>query len=256
MSDELEREFAREIMKRYGIQLTDIPPKDTQTPDFECTLGSDRYTIELKKKEDDPIETAKFIEEFEKGGIVQEIAVIEPRPRLNRIVKDGVRQISAHDPGKSSYSLVWMHCAGRQPDIHYAKSLSTFLGRESLISLNRKHWMWCYYFRDSTFFRLKEKLDAVILTMLISEKATFLLCVNSCSPRYMDFKQSEIFKRMPSKAFLDPIEEEQSGHLIADCALDRKDEGAVLKYLQSKYKLEHLQTIPMNHYSGIQKIPK
>ena len=256
MSDELEREFAREIMKRYGIQLTDIPTKDTQTPDFECILGSDRYTIELKKKEDDSNETAKFIEEFKKGGIVQEIAVIEPRPRLNRIIKDGVRQISAHDPEKSSYSLVWMHCAGRQPDVHYAKSLSTILGRESLSSLNRKHWMWCYYFRDSTFFRLKGRLDAVILTTLISDKATFLLCVNSHSPRYLDFKQSEICKRLPAKALLDPIDEEKIGHLIADCALDRNDEGAVLMYLQTKYNLDHLQTIPMNHYSGTQKIPK
>lgn len=48
MSDELEREFAQEIMKRYGMELVDIPTKDTQTPDFECILGTAPWTGKMR----------------------------------------------------------------------------------------------------------------------------------------------------------------------------------------------------------------
>ena len=43
---------------------------------------------------------------------------------------------------------------------------------------------------------------------------------------------------------------------IADCEIDRKNENEVLKYLQEKYNIDHLQTIPMNQHTGVIALPK
>jgi len=39
--------------------------------------------------------------------------------------------------------------------------------------------------------------------------------------------------------------------LINDSLEDRKDEHIIMAYLRSKYNLEHLQTMPMQQYSGM-----
>ena len=39
--------------------------------------------------------------------------------------------------------------------------------------------------------------------------------------------------------------------MIADCDIDRKKSEDVIRYLQGKYGLDHLQTIPMQQHTGM-----
>ena len=91
--------------------------------------------------------------------------------------------------------------------------------------------MPCYYFHHSGFFRWRNVLDgAVIATPEGAE-----LCLNTFSPRYLTFKQSEM-GGMFGESVVDPIEiEKQGACYTADCEIDRNDENAVLSYLAGKY---------------------
>ena len=65
------------------------------------------------------------------------------------------------------------------------------------------------------------------------------------------FRNSDLVLSM-AKGLCDPdkLEGVENGVMIADCNIDRKDNTGVIRYLQNKYSLDHLQTIPMEQLSG------
>jgi hypothetical protein len=42
----------------------------------------------------------------------------------------------------------------------------------------------------------------------------------------------------------------KDGVIIVDCDVPRNDTGGVISYLQKKYEIDHLQTMPMMQLSG------
>jgi len=136
---------------------------------------------------------------------------------------------------------------GQDPYLHNERFHSTLFGSENLFSLRLPHIIRCYYFHESAFFSWRSYLDGAILTY----QNTVQLCINSLSARAERFRKSEIVLSM-SKGLCDPqkLEESYDHVMIADCDIDRKSPDKVLNYLQEKYGLDHLQTIPMKQHTG------
>lgn len=247
-----EKEFkpiAKEILAGFGLTTFDVPVKDrVLTPDFEVHGAGDKYVIELKIKDDDPEEVAEDIEQLTKGTVVSKSIPIGPRNALAGIIRKGVQQMMEHDPSHAMFRVIWLHCSGRDPELHYRRFQSTLFGSETLFSLRVPHTMTCYYFHASAFYSWKQDLDGALLTY--NNKAQ--LCINTLSSKAPEFRKSQIGLAM-AKGLCDPdkVEGVERGVMIADCNLSRKDPGPILEFLQRKYQLDHLQPIPMQQHTGM-----
>lgn len=245
----MKKEEFKPTAKRYltslGFNVLEIEEKQgVLTPDFEVIGKNDKYTIELKEKGDDPEESARDDKILSSGKFLTKEIPIGLRNTLKGIIDDGVKQIKQHDPNAESFRIIWLHSAGRDPYLHYTRFHSTLFGIGHLFSiLPTPSGITCYYFNESAFFSWRNYLDGAIL----SYKDKVQLCINSLSPRVVQFRKSEIVLSMLA-GLCDPQKEELKDHsvMIADCAIDRKRSDQVINYLQEKYSLDHLRSIEMN----------
>ncbi len=237
------RPIAKKLLNQLGFEVFDIDEKgDGQSPDFDVIGKNSRYTIELKIKGDDPVEIEKDETALKRGELVSKSIPIGPRNRLAGIIRKGVGQIFDHDPKKETHHVIWIHSAGEDPELHNRRFHSTLFGTEKLFSLRRDNVITCYYFHNSAFFSWRDFLDGAILTYLNNAQ----LCINTLSPSAEIFRRSELTLSM-SNGLCDPekLERQLDDVMIADCDIDRRNSEDILRYLQDKYKLDHLQTIPM-----------
>jgi len=244
---------ARKFLNQLGLEVHDIPEKgDGQSPDFDVIGKTSRYTIELKIKTDDPAEIQNDEAALKRGELVSKSIPIGPRNRLAGIIRKGVGQILDHDPEKKTYHVIWIHSAGEDPELHNRRFHSTLFGTEKLVSLRRDNVITCYYFHDSAFFSWREYLDGGILTYQNNAQ----LCINTLSPRVEEFRTCELTLAM-SRGLCDPqkLERQSEDVMIAGCSMDRKHPEDILRYLQSKYNLDHLQPIPMQQLTGMIAVP-
>jgi hypothetical protein len=248
--NELEfKPLAKRFLNQFGFEVYDIAIKSgVQTPDFDVIGKDNRYTIELKIKEDDPNEIEKDEEALLKGELVSKSIPIGPRNRFAGIIRKSVQQIMDHDHKSETYHIVWLHSAGSDPELLNRGFRSTIFGIEKLFSLRTSNIITCYYFHNSAFFSWCNYLDGVILTHLNNAQ----LCINSLSPRANEFRKSELAICM-ANGLCDPDRHAQQSTdiMVADCAIDRQESNLVLEYLTVKYSIDHLQTIPMHQLTGM-----
>lgn len=248
MTEDEFKPIVREIFKQLGLQAYDLKRRENQlTPDFKVSGKNDRYTVELKIKGDDPKEIAEEIAALSRGGVVGKSVPIGPRNRLAGLIRFGVQQTLAHDPHGESFRVIWLHSVGEDPEFHFNRFRATLFGEEKLVSLKHPNVITCFYFHDSAFHSWRNCLDGAMLTYL----NTAQLCINTLSPRVERFRESELVQSM-SKGLCDPdrLDGLKNDVMIADCTVDRKERREVLRYLQGKYRLEHLQDIPMKKHTG------
>lgn len=252
MKEEEFKPIAKKLLEQFGFEVLDIEPcQGVLTPDFEVIGKNDKYTIELKIKGDDPDETARDFEALSRGELVSKSIPIGPRNTLGGIIRRGVQQMFEHDPKGESFRVIWLHSAGQNPQLHNDRFHATLFGIEHLFSLSLPNIITCYYFHESAFFSWQDYLDGAILTY----QNTAQLCINSLSYRVEQFRKSELVASM-SNGLCDPkLEESSDDVMIADCDVERKNFDEVVSYLQEKYGLDHLQTIPMLQHTGEIALP-
>lgn len=246
------------LEEKLGFKVFDIEKKQgVLTPDFEVIGNNDKYTIELKIKGDDPEEIYRESEALSRGEFVTKSIPIGPRNTLGGIIREGLRQIIEHDPSGGSFRIIWLHSTGNDPNLHNMRFHSTLFGAEDLFSLRLPNIIKCYYFNESAFFSWQNYLDGAILTYIITDHFSAQLCINSLSPRVERFRKSELVVSMLD-GLCDPqkLEESTDGVMIADCDIDRRRPDLVKRYLQDKYGLDHLQTIPMKQITCSFALPK
>jgi hypothetical protein len=253
MKEEDFKPIVKYFLQRFGFDVYEIEKKQgVLTPDFEVIGKSDKYTIELKIKGDDPEEISKDFKLLSRGEFLTKAIPIGPRNTLGGIIRDGGQQMIEYDPRGESFRIIWLHSAGQDPFLHNERFHSTLFGSETLFSLRLPHTITCYYFHESAFYSWRDFLDGAILTY----KNKAQLCINSLSVRVEQFRKSELVLSM-SNGLCDPqkLEESNDHVMIADCKIDRKRSDQVKSYLQKKYGLDHLQTIPMKQHTCAISIP-
>lgn len=250
-----EQEFkpvVKKIFNQLGFKAKDIQPcDDILSPDFEVTGNNDRYTVELKIKGDDPKEVDAEMQALDRGELVGKSIPVGPRNRLAGIIRKGVKQMVEHDPTDETYRVIWLHSTGEDSELYDTRFRATLFGTESLFSLRLPNIKTCFYFHESAFYSWRKYLDGAMLTYSNHTQIHTQLCINTLSPRVNVFRESELVKSM-SNGLCDPdkLHGLDNDILIADCQFDRKDSNKTLVYLQEKYGLDHLQTIPMQKHTG------
>jgi len=218
---------------------------NSRTADLLVTQN-ERYLIELKQREDDPVRLATARAQLDRGEIAETSDTVGYKNRVSGIIRSGVDQLRSHRDITRDFGLLWLHSAGAHPDVKMRQFLGTLYGTTNIIDLEGDQYHRpCYYFYNSECFRYRADLDGVIL----SGGSEAQLCINSLSPRAVTLRGSELAKAF-AYGVLDPDAKEAAGEAyVADTDVNRHDREAVLQYLRQKSGRPKLTNIDMGFTS-------
>ncbi|WKN20579.1 hypothetical protein [Azotobacter vinelandii] len=251
--------YAKALLEQLGIAVEDIPTSDAeqkQEADFLATFGDIRILIEEKTKEDDPGYLAHRAEELESGEIHEASFPISRNETLSGLVRDASHQLKSSSDKSHDFRLMWFTATGVHAEGKYEQFIATLYGRTNILEMNAAHYRTCYYFQSADFFRRANVIDGAIVAYTNEQSITAKLCLNSLSPRYDALRRSAVLGPFGT-AVEDPLALEARGTaFILDCALDRKNEAALLAYLQQKYKTAPLMKFDLGYTHTSILVPK
>ena len=250
--------YARILLEHWGITVEDIPTSDREEKkeaDFLASFGEVRVLIEEKTKEDDPNYLATRSKELEQGGIHEETLSLIRNETLSGIIRDAAKQLRSSTDKPHDFRLMWFTATGVSAQAKYEQFMATLYGRTNLVELNAEGYRRCYYFRNSDFYRHATVIDGAVAAYVDGKSITAKLCLNSLSPRYEALRQSSVVSPFGT-AVEDPADLETRGTaFVLNCGLNRKDEGQLLAYLETKYKTGSLMTLDLGYTSASMLLP-
>jgi hypothetical protein len=251
--------YARLLLEHWGISVEDIPTSDREQKkeaDFLASFGKVRVLIEEKTKEDDLNYLSTRAKELEQGGIHEETISLIRNETFSGIIRDAAKQLRSSTDKPHDFRLMWFTATGVNAQAKYEQFMATLYGRTNIVELNADGYRRCYYFRNSDFYRRAAVVDGAVAAYVDGRSITTKLCLNSLSPRYAALRQSSVVSPFGT-AVEDPADLEARGTaFVLDCDLNRKDEGPLLAYLETKYKTGPLMTLDLGYTSASMLLPK
>jgi hypothetical protein len=243
-----EEERAAKFLRDVGLSVKQVATRDTQTCDFRVRDDEHVYLVEVKlKKSPDLTQWADFAAHSRPVGLDYK--------ETQRKLHEAAGQMSATRESADEFAVPWVTVAPTaDEEILITQVVDTFFGVQRVGEPPYRRWKRCYYFSESICFRHRE-----VSGLMVDAKGGVRLCVNTLSPRLEKFKSSKLFGFFADRQWtIDPVEEERSGvSLLADCAVDRRDERAVLDYVKNKYDLRlGAVNIVMQEHSAIARVPR
>jgi hypothetical protein len=251
--DEQFKKVVKEFLEALALRVVEIPRARGKTPDLLVEDGTtDATLIELKQKTHDPKELDAYLQQTDSAGIASRSRSTRHRNRLDAIVASGIQQLTAKDPSRSYFHILWFHCEGYDANLHELQLWATVYGTQKLISTAHSNVITCYYFWNSSFFRHRLQLDAVILSR--GDEAQMLL--NDHSPRFDAIKQSKLALALGSAVFFPQQYQLSDNTMVCTHTNPRDSEPFSLDYLRTKYGLPHLQTINMRRHEAVASVAR
>lgn len=248
-------ELVKEILeKEFEFDVEKIPECAEKTPDFLATSGKEKYFIEVKEKGSNPELIKAKKSALDDGQLFEVAESIQPKSVLENIVRSGKKQIEIHVDDSSSFRILWIHCIGIAYDATKDQIEAGLYGTETVCDFSDAEATskLCYYFRESQFYKYREKIDAVIVSTKNGEGELYL---NNYSPRFEDIRVSALAAKFGSGT-RDPISLVEAGNAyIIDAPLDRSNRDHVLAHLKAEIGSDKLQIINMKHFEAHVAVP-
>jgi hypothetical protein len=251
MSKDKDTNSVINIFKKLSFSAERIPesPKEGNRADIKAEKDNDHFLIEVKSRQDHPelmsdIKGARPLEivEYEKG--------LSRSNTLSGIIRKAVSQLIATPDSYNSFKIIWFRSVEALIEDEMSFLKSTLYGINHLIvrqSNGRISHSPCYYFDINEFYKY-EDLEGVIL----DNGQGLELCVNGFSRRISEFTVSSLYNFFSShNAVTDPLKlEEESKIMVADTQIPRKNQGAIMDYIQKKYRID-AQIINLKSVGGV-----
>ena len=243
-----DEEFVFNLLSGVGFQVTKLPESDkksVQTPDFLAVLEDVSYIVELKSKSANRDKKTNRERTLTSGEVHGEI---EPLVRMNpcsRIIESAKSQLKASSDD-SAFHIAWFMAVDYNSSSTMHQFKAALYGSMTLVDFSTGTHGVCYYFENSDFYRFRDNLDGAI----VSSQEELILCINTLSPRYSEFRQSPICRVLES-GLCDPEELAQQGvAYIVDGDMNRGNKEEVLAYLQNKHQQPMLTDMGMIHMAA------
>lgn len=245
--------YAKKLLQRWGATVEDIPTSDDrrkQEADFLASFNGTSVLIEEKTKEDNPDYLARRVQELESGQIHAATVPLRRDETLSGLVRDASHQLRSSSDRPHDFRLMWFTATGDQAEGKYEQFMATLYGRTNIFEMNASGYRRCYYFQHADFFRRADVIDGAVVAHTDGRSMSVKLCLNSLSPRFEALRKSPVLHPFGT-AVEDPqaLEAEGTAYVL-DAALDRKQEGPLLAYLQQKYGTRPLMKIDMGYTSA------
>lgn len=242
--------FAKPLLMRWGIKVSDIPTSSKQESDFLAEFGMCRVLIEEKTKFDDPIRHAQRIATLAEGEVYGTTTRLVRSNRLSGLIGDSAKQLMSSSEKQHDFRLVWFTSTGDDSEARFHQFIATIYGSTNIIEMNASHYKRCYFYRNSDFHRYANIIDGAIVAHASEACTTLKLCLNPLSPRYEALRDSTVVEPF-STAVEDPIALERRGEVfIVDSNIDRNDENGLHTFLQLKYNTLPLMKVDMGFTSA------
>jgi hypothetical protein len=240
------------MLEGVGLSVEVIP--ESQTDERADLRASDRIhgcIIEVKTKEDDADEIAKYLRTLEATGRASRSTPMGRSNRISAIFKKAVAQLRATPSQPGDFLLVWLMAAGRDQRVQRQQFLDTLYGTVPIIvsksatggapaspDVRRSSTATavpCYFYSFNEFFGTTDVDGA-----FVSDDEGVTLCVNPHGKRLHEFRQTQLhvfFQKQ--RAVVDPaLLEEEGKAFIADSNIDRRQGLKILQYIRQKYGLD------------------
>jgi hypothetical protein len=248
--------YARALLTHWGVAVEDVPTSQKQEADFLANFGATRVLIEEKTKEDDPEYLAARATELDSGHVHFHAAPVKRDETLSGLVRDASHQLQSSSDTPHDFRLIWFTATGVLARAKYEQFIATLYGGTNVLEMNASHYRRCYYFRHADFFRRASVVDGAVVVHTDGKSISAKLCLNSLSPRFSALRSSPVLHPFGT-AIEDPTELEAAGTaFVLDAALDRREEGPLLEYLQTKYTTGPLMKFDLGHISASILVPK
>lgn len=193
------------------------------------------YIIEVKSSSKDEEFTSQLLKY---GEAFKEENAGRTNP-MSKKIREAEQQIATTSASQGVFRLIALVTSEEDPRIDATQFVSTIYGIVKLfqqVPNGTALLTPCFYFTFNEFYNLRD-IDGVI----ILDQNKSQLCINSFSHKKGPFKSSILYKQYESNdAIIDPEMLEIGGEVfIVDCDIDRRDEDALLCYIQEKYNLEN-----------------
>jgi hypothetical protein len=251
--DEQFKKALAEFLESRNLRVSDIPRAATKTPDLLVEDGGPNGAlIEIKQKTQNQKELDAYFLEMDSAGLASRSRPTGPRNRLDGIIGSGVRQLTTKDPTRLLFHVLWMHCEGYDALLHELQLRATIYGTQKLISTAHPNVITCFYFWNSSFYRHRLDLDAII----VSRGDQAQMALNDHSPRFGAIKQSKLASAFGTGVFFPQQYQLTDDIMLCDHANARDAESLTLEYLRGKYGIPHLQTINMGMHEAVALAPR
>lgn len=222
MNDTAIKTAIAEVLQNKGFEVTLLEESDEPTPDLLATDQKDVFLIEIKERHGNSSQSSTPFE--------VQLDKICYQNRLSGICRKAVDQLRTNQ-NQEIFRLLWLIADPNEQHLHYEQFRATMYGIR-LVVCKDSDVKEGYYIKNSEFYRWRDNLDGVTLGNFGG------LFLNNYSPRYSQFRNTP-FRYLFGSAVCDPPVIEKSGNAFyLDSDVDRGDELAVKKALESKYGIE------------------
>ncbi|HEX9728084.1 MAG TPA: hypothetical protein VGA37_06245 [Gemmatimonadales bacterium] len=220
-----------DLLRSRGFTVNEIPRSDHPTADFVVNDDVDSYVVELKLRENLPLQQDPLTVRVAAGGRTN---------RASGILRAAADQL-AEPPVGSALRVVWVLAPEPDRELRYRQFESTAYG--ILIAAGPGILRQCYYATHADFHRFQASLDGMAL-------GTFgALLLNDLSGGYARLRDSKL-TRLFGTAVRDPVALEAAGEIITVRGdVDRTDKAAVVEYLNRVHGLPVAELTQLSHFS-------
>lgn len=242
--------YAIHVLEKLGFSVTKIPEGQKEETDFLATIEKCVVLIEEKTKLDDQAHLGRRTEQLAKGQLYTSHIPLVRNNRLSGIVKKAASQLQSSSEKAHTFRLMWFTGAGINAEAQYHQFIATIYGTTNIIEMNSSVSRRCYFYRNSDFHQHDATIDGAIAAYISGGTVTAKLCLNSLSPNYEALRSSPVTSAFGT-AVEDPEAAETKGiALIVDGDINRKNEQALLEFLQAKYSTKPLMAMDIGYVSA------
>lgn len=241
----------RGFFERIGfrVERIGVNEKDLRA-DYLISDGSHSYLLEVKSRDDDKA----YVTQLERQGFAEKEASLGRTNSLSAALRDAHKQLLGTPTGRDTFRIIVITASKEDTERDFRQIIGTLYGSVDLLTDDQNGVAiakTCYYFTFNEFFKMREVDAALIFTNEGS-----LLLLNTFRHALPRFHQTRLYLQYKERsAVLDPVAEERAGDaMIADCDIDRKEEKAVIRYIEQKYNLEHVIPFKPKMYTATARV--
>jgi hypothetical protein len=246
---EVAKEFAKRVLTHFGFDPDEIPVGTGRSADLRIADESATYQVEVKEKIESPDDAKERIEVLQTGEVFHEVAELSHDNRISGILRDAQKQLDKtpkDDP--RTFQLIWFHASGIDADLKWRQAFATFYG-DVVISARRPHepgTIHCFYFDYSAAFAMP-----TIEALVLSERRGIQVCLNECSIRSAEFRQTQLFRTWhAANAIFDPVNLAEAGEIVfCRATIPRKCDNEIAQALHEQTGVLYTP-IRMKRYSS------
>lgn len=222
----------KNFLERLGFDVSRIDEvPEAKRADLRVSDSTDSYVIEVKSRQDDGFE-----ETLRVNGVAESMTELTYANSISKQIGNAVEQLETTSRGTDEYKLLWYHDLMEDET---NRVVNTLYGIVELIqpAESGAESIDCLYFTFSDFFRYPTLVGAVL-----GHRNGGLLFLNNKSPILPSFRGSQLYHEFNSRTKVwDPTQLEGSGKVyVADCSEDRRNEKAMIQYVETKYSVSPL----------------